>query len=78
MLNPRILNCCWELAARYQDLKDPITPLNGSAGAKWTSIGVNYYIHEHNLKVQTDYTWKNESGTEIDNNAFQMQLQLDF
>ena len=73
-----ILNCCWELAARYQTLTDPINPVNSSERVAWTSIGVNYYIHEHNLKIQTDYTWKNESETEIDNDTFQVQLQLDF
>jgi phosphate-selective porin O/P len=73
-----MLNCCWELAARYQALDDPITPINGSTGAKWTSIGMNYYFHEHNFKVQGDYTWKDESGVETDNDLFQVQLQLDF
>jgi hypothetical protein len=35
-------------------------------------------IHEHALKVQMDHTWKNELGTDIDNDGFQVQLQLDF
>lgn len=73
-----IFNCCWELTARYQFLDDPITLTNGSREVDWTSIGLNYYIHEHNLKVQLDYTWKNERGAEVDNDAFQVQLQLDF
>jgi hypothetical protein len=73
-----ILNCCWELTARYQFLDDPINPVNSSERVEWTSIGLNYYIHEHNLKIQMDYTWKNEREEEIDNDTLQVQLQLDF
>ncbi len=73
-----IFNCCWELAARYQNLDDPINPIDASRRIEWTSIGVNYYIHEHNLKVQMDYTWKNEQGIELNNNVAEVQMQLDF
>jgi hypothetical protein len=74
-----ILDNCWELAARYQTVDDPINLQNGTNRLEWTQVGLNYYIHDHNLKVQMDYTWKNEVGvTEIDNNGFQVQLQLDF
>lgn len=73
-----ILNCCWELVARYQRLSDPLNPVNSSQRVAWTSVGVNYYIHEHNLKVQADYTWKNEEAQEIRNDVFEIQLQLDF
>ena len=45
----------------------------------WTTIGINYYIRGHNLKVQAEYTFRKEEGTEIDNNdLLQVQLQLDF
>ncbi len=73
-----IFTNCWELAARYQTLSDPINRINGFEDVQWTSLGVNYYIHEHNLKVQMDYTWKDEDGVEIDNDVVQVQLQLDF
>ncbi len=68
--------CGIEFAARYQDL-DP----NGGFfddRLQWTSLGLNLYIREHNLKVQTDYTFKRELGNEVENDMFQMQLQIDF
>ena len=71
-----LINSCWELAARYQ-LLDPDTNTAGDQ-LRWTSIGLNYYIWEHNLKIQTDYTFKDEQGAELANNAFQVQLQLDY
>ena len=73
-----LLHDCWEVNARYQSLYDPINPIDDSTEIHWTSVGVNYYIHEHNLKVQADYTWKDELATEIANDGFQVQLQLDF
>ena len=39
---------------------------------------MNFYIRGQNLKVQTDYTIKREPGAQVDNNEFQIQLQLDF
>ena len=61
-----------ELAARYQvlDLDANIDDL------RWTSIGLNYYIRNHNLKVQTDYIFRN--GGALADDVFQVQLQLDF
>jgi hypothetical protein len=73
-----IFHNCWEIAARHQNLEDPINTLDFPDGVEWTSIGLNYYMHEHKLKVQMDYTWKNEAVGEIANDVFQMQLQLDF
>ncbi|NUQ66034.1 MAG: hypothetical protein HUU20_26535, partial [Pirellulales bacterium] len=70
--------CCAlvELAARYQELDG-----NGvlfSDELQWTSLGMNIYIRQHNLKIQTDYTFKRERTVEIDNDMYQIQLQLDF
>ncbi len=73
-----LFDSCWELAARYQSLDDPINLVAASGQVEWTSIGLNYYIHEHNLKIQTNYIWKNEYATEVDNDVYQLQLQLDF
>jgi hypothetical protein len=71
-----------ELAARYQDVDDETPavfsgPVRGRA--QWTSVGLNYYIRGHNLKVQTDYTFKDSNffGS-ADRHLFQLQLQLDF
>jgi len=65
-----------ELAVRYQER-------DADAGAfanrlQWTSVGLNFYIRDHNLKVQTDYTFKREQANESVNDLFQVQLQLDY
>jgi len=66
-----------EIVARYQEV-DP-SNLALFDKLKWTSIGLNYYLHSQKLKIAADYTFKKEEGTmEIDNNIFQVQLQLDF
>ncbi len=65
-----------ELALRYQEL-DPDNHLV-SDKLMWTSLGVNYYIKGHSLKVMGEYIFKNEQGEKIDNNLFQVQLQFDF
>jgi phosphate-selective porin len=73
-----------ELAARYQDADDetPITVgtvTRPRGRAQWIAAGLNYYIRSHNLKVQTDYTFKDSNffGSS-DRHLFQLQLQLDF
>lgn len=66
--------CCnpLEAAIRYQTL-DVDTNLDI---LRWTSLGLNYYIRDHNLKIQTDYTFRD--GGIFDKDLFQIQLQLDF
>ncbi|MEJ2207080.1 MAG: porin, partial [Gemmatimonadota bacterium] len=66
----------FELTARFQQF-DPNDD-DANDRERWTSVGANYYIRDHNLKVQADFTIRKEQGTEIDNNFFQIQLQLDF
>lgn len=65
-----------ELAARYQELDRD----RNAAGdrVRWTSLGVNKYLQGHNLKVQADYTFKREQLIAVNNDLFQVQLQLDF
>jgi hypothetical protein len=67
-----------EFAVRYQTLDSDLLPET----LRWTSVGFNFYIREHNLKVQTDYTFRQgDSGTlftMMQENVFQVQLQLDF
>jgi Phosphate-selective porin O and P len=65
-----------ELVGRYQQL-DPNTNASED-GLRWTSVGFNYYLREHKLKIQTDYTFRREQGSSTQNDAFQTQLQLDF
>ena len=72
---------CVEFAVRYQELD----PLVGDT-LRWTSIGFNFYIREHNLKVQTDYTSRSHVDNPVipggislfDEDVFEVQLQLDF
>lgn len=65
-----------EVAARYQELKP--TRNYSHDKLRWTSLGVNYYFREHNLKIQSDYTFKREKGDSVDNDVFQIQLQFDY
>jgi phosphate-selective porin len=63
-----------ELAARYQDLDaKSFSPER----ERRTSLGLNAYIHDHNLKVQTDFSWRQLEDSS-DNKLYQLQLQLDF
>ena len=71
-----------EFAVRYEQLD----PLVGDT-LRWTRVGFNFYIREHNLKIQTDYCVR--SGNTLaaplpgglglfDEDVFEVQLQLDF
>lgn len=72
---------CVEFALRYQELD----PLTGDT-LRWTSVGFNFYIREHNLKIQTDYTFRSHVANPVipggislfDEDVFEVQLQLDF
>jgi hypothetical protein len=77
--------CIAEFAVRFEQL-DP-TPIFSDDTIEWTRVGFNFYIREHNLKVQTDYCFR--SGSELnaplpgglgffDEDVFEVQLQLDF
>lgn len=65
-----------ECAIRFQEL-DPDKHVAGNK-SRWTSFGINIYLKGHNLKIQTEYTFKREQGVEIKNDTFQIQLQLDY
>jgi hypothetical protein len=82
--------CAAEFCVRYETL-DPLlftagVPSNGER-LDWVRVGFNFYIRDHNLKVQTDYCFR--SGNELtaplvgglglfDEDVFEVQLQLDF
>ena len=63
-----------ELAARYQQLDARSFTAEEE---NRTSLGVNTYIHEHNLKVQTDFSFRQLQNS-ADSKLYQLQLQLDF
>jgi phosphate-selective porin len=71
-----MLTACWELAGRYQVL-DPDTNTFQDQ-LRWTSIGLNYYIWDHNLKIQTEYQFRDGQDDDERDNAVHCQLQLDY
>ena len=79
------LCCCpcapvLELAVRHEELddRDGLFNANGADYLEWSSVGMNLYLREHNLKIQADYTWREERDAPFDNDRFQIQLQLDY
>lgn len=66
----------FEPAVQYQEL-DPNQNVSNDK-LKWTTAGFNLYLRGHSMKIQVDYIFKKEEGTKIDNDLFQLQLQLDF
>ena len=80
ILNP--CDPCTEFVVRYETL-DPFI----GERLDWYRVGFNFYIREHNLKIQTDYCFR--SGNTLtaplpgglglfDEDVFEVQLQLDF
>jgi hypothetical protein len=67
-----------ELAARYQVVEaiNASTFLSAERERR-TSLGLNAYVHDHNLKVQTDFSFRQLEDS-ADSKLFQIQLQLDF
>jgi phosphate-selective porin len=63
-----------EVAARYQQLD---ARSFSTEEENRTSIGMNAYIHDHNLKVQTDFSFRQLQNS-ADSKLYQIQLQLDF
>lgn len=66
----------FEMALRYQVL-EPGTDTSDDK-KMWTTVGFNSYLNGHNLKIQIDYTFKDEEGQKVANNTFMLQGQLDF
>lgn len=63
-----------EVAARYQQLD---ARSYRSTNEKQPGVGMNFYIHEHNLKIQTDYLFRLYEHAS-NHGLYQLQLQLDF
>lgn len=66
----------FELAVRYQEL-DRNLDVSGNR-SRWTTVGFNTYLRDHNLKVQTEYTIKDEQANDLDDDIVQVQLQFDY
>lgn len=65
-----------EPTLRYQKLEPDSEVANDRS--TWTSVGMNAYLKGHNLKLQMDFTMKDEQGPELANNTFMVQVQFDF
>jgi phosphate-selective porin len=63
-----------ELAVRYQDADAKAA---FAQREHRTSIGMNAYIYQHNLKLQTDLSFRHLEDS-ADSKLYQLQLQLDF
>ena len=66
----------FELAARYQMLDQDDN--DDTDRIEWTSLGFNIYVRGHNLKLQAEYTIKEEQALSVSNNIIQVQLQFDY
>jgi len=63
-----------ELAVRYQQLD---AKSYSSTNEKQPGVGMNFYIRDHNLKIQTDYLFRRFQHAK-NQGLYQLQLQLDF
>jgi hypothetical protein len=72
----------FELAARYGMVTDEDGFFGGEDNDfnEWT-IGANYYFSKHNAKIQADWTrltFDPDSGDELDDDLFRIQVQIIF
>jgi len=65
----------FQLVAKY-DFYDPDTDIAGNTST-WYVLGGNYYF-TGNVKLQLNYTIKEEQGIGIENNLATLQLQVNF
>jgi hypothetical protein len=63
-----------EIAARYQQVD---ARSFSTEEENRTSVGMNAYIHDHNLKIQTELSFRQLQNS-ADSKLYQVQLQLDF
>lgn len=64
-----------ELLTRYETFdEDKETATVGDIN--WTTLGFNYFFRSHDLKLQSNYFFKNESANGVDDDTLQVMLQL--
>jgi len=67
-----------ELVGRFQQYDDN-DHLKGLGDVTYTTVGGNWYIRQnHNYKLQINYTWREEDGVQIDNDALCLLAQVAF
>jgi len=42
------------------------------------TIGLNYFIEKHNAKIQLNYIYRGEKGTQIDDNVIRLNVQVSY
>ena len=57
---------------------DPDTAVEEENDIAWTTVGLNYFIRGHALRIQVNYIFKDERTFDIDNNTFLLELQATF
>ncbi len=65
------------LNARYETY-DPNDQVTSQKDYDRYSLGFNYYIVGNKFKLQGDYTWQDEAVKDLDNNFWELQLQILF
>jgi phosphate-selective porin OprO/OprP len=65
------------LNARYETY-DPNDQVSSKNDFDRYTLGFNYYIVKNAFKVQGDYTWQDEKVQDLDNNYWEVQLQMLF
>jgi len=61
---------------RYEEY-DPDTSVTDKNDVKWTTLGINYFALKK-VKIQVNYTFKDEKRDETNNNLFVAQMQYCF
>ncbi|HBL18163.1 MAG: hypothetical protein A2X36_08230 [Elusimicrobia bacterium GWA2_69_24] len=73
----RLLSGKIEPLLRYQTY-DPDTRVRDSKDARWTTLGLNYFVNGQTSRLLANYTFKRERGNAYDNDEFVLQYQLNF
>ena len=67
-----------QLVARFQQ-HDDSNLLKDGGDVTYTTVGANWYVRQnHNYKLQINYTWRDEKGPSIDNDALYLLAQVAF
>ena len=65
------------LNARYETY-DPNDQVTTNNDYDRYALGFNYYFQGNSFKLQGDYTWQDEAVNDLDNNYWELQLQMLF
>lgn len=73
----------WFLKARLQavaryETYDPDRRIDSEKDLRWTTLGLNWFIRGHDLRLQGNYIFKKEDGPAVRDDSFLVMLQLLF